>query len=165
VLRPATAALDAAGIYVVVAAGNTGPLCESIRDVPAPYPDVLTVGAVDRDEQVASFSSRGPVPGAGKPDLVAPGAGVVSAMPGGGYAPLSGTSMATPHVAGVVALMWSASDTLVGDVATTTGILRDTAQPLPPPDEDSCDGFESLAGAGLVDAHAAVLAADAMAAP
>ena len=85
-LRPATAALAAAGIFVVVAAGNTGPFCGSVDDPPAPYPDVLTVGAVDRDREVASFSSRGPVDGgAVKPDLVAPGVDVLSAMPDGGY--------------------------------------------------------------------------------
>jgi subtilisin family serine protease len=159
VLRPATAALTAAGIYTVVAAGNAGPFCETIQDPPAPYPDVLTVGAVDRDQQLAEFSSRGPVPGGGKPDLVAPGAGVVSAIPGGGYAPLDGTSMATPHVAGVVALMWSANPELIGDVAGTTAILRDTATPLAVAGaEDECGGRAALVGAGMVDAHAAVFA-------
>jgi subtilisin family serine protease len=157
-LLPATAALQAAGIYMVVAAGNTGPFCESIHDPPALYPDVLTVGAVDRDEQVADFSSRGPVAGAGKPDLVAPGAEVVSALPGGGYGPLDGTSMATPQVAGVVALVWSANPELVGDVAGTTAILRDTARPVTVAG-DECGGPAELAGAGLVDAHAAVTAA------
>jgi subtilisin family serine protease len=158
VLRPATAALQAAGVYMVVAAGNTGPFCGSIHDPLAVYPDVLTVGAVDRDEQVTEFSSRGPVPGAGKPDLVAPGARVVSALPGGGYGPMDGTSMATPHVAGVVALVWSANPELIGDPAATTAILRDTARPVTIGDED-CGGPAELAGAGLVDAHAAVLAA------
>jgi subtilisin family serine protease len=162
VLRPATAALWAAGIYPVVAAGNAGPFCGTIQDPPAPYPDVLTVGAVDRDERVAFFSSRGPVAGAGKPDLVAPGEGVVSAMPGGGYAALDGTSMATPHVAGVVALMWSAAPALIGDLATTTRLLRETARPVTV-DDPTCGGAEALVGAGLVDAHAAVLAARAAA--
>ncbi len=158
-LRPATAALAAAGIYVVVAAGNTGPFCGSVQDPPAPYQDVLTVGAVTRDNHVASFSSRGPTPdGVAKPDLVAPGVGVVSAMPGGGYAKLSGTSMATPHVAGVVALMWSANPDLIGDVATTTEILRSTAEPLDVA-EGVCSGSGSLVGAGLINAEAAVEAA------
>jgi subtilisin family serine protease len=160
VLRPATAALHAAGIYLAVAAGNTGPFCGSIDDPPAPYPDVLTVGAVDRGRRVASFSSRGPVDGGDKPDLVAPGVAVVSAMPGGGYESLSGTSMATPQVAGVVALMWSASPGLVGDVDTTTRILRATATPLPVAGGE-CGGAPSVTGAGLVDAYAAVSAARA----
>ncbi|MPZ29111.1 MAG: S8 family serine peptidase [Micromonosporaceae bacterium] len=158
VLRPATAALVAAGIYPVVAAGNAGPFCETIQDPPAPYPDVLTVGAVDRDGELAAFSSRGPVPGeTEKPDLVAPGAGVVSAVPGGGYRELDGTSMATPHVAGVVALMWSANPALIGDVATTTRILRETARPVTG-DQPDCGDPAALTGAGLVDAHAAVQA-------
>ncbi|WP_328342481.1 S8 family serine peptidase [Micromonospora sp. NBC_00421] len=158
-LRPATAALDAAGILVVAAAGNTGPDCGSIVDPPAPYPDVLTVGAVGRDRAVTEFSSRGPVAGgATKPDLVAPGAEILSAMPGGGYATLDGTSMATPQVAGVVALMWSANPALVGDLARTRSILRDTAQPAGPADL-SCGPVAASTGAGLVDAYAAVRAA------
>ncbi|MFE0528060.1 S8 family serine peptidase [Micromonospora parva] len=165
VLRPATAALDAAGIFVVAAAGNTGPWCASIDDPPAPYPDVLTVGAVDAQRRVAEFSSRGPVPGgSGKPDVLAPGVGVVSAMPGGTYAALDGTSMATPQVAGVVALMWSANPALVGDVDRTRQILRDTATAATPTyrsdsPSDACDGPSNVTGAGQVDAYAAVRAA------
>ncbi|WP_428967111.1 S8 family serine peptidase [Micromonospora fluostatini] len=158
-LRPATAALEAAGIFVVAAAGNTGPYCDSIQDPPATYPDVLTVGAVDRRRQVTDFSSRGSVPrGVAKPDLVAPGAGILSAMPGGGYATLDGTSMATPQVAGVVALMWSANPALVGDLDRTRRILRDTATPARPT-SDACGGDAAVSGAGLVDAYAAVRAA------
>ncbi|MBQ1072301.1 S8 family serine peptidase [Micromonospora sp. C31] len=158
-LRPATAALDAAGILVVAAAGNTGPYCGSIDDPPAPYADVLTVGAVDRQRRVTLFSSRGPVPGAAKPDLVAPGDEVLSAMPGGGYATLSGTSMATPQVAGVVALMWSANPALVGDLPRTRQILRDTATPAVATyasRTQTCGGDRNITGAGLVDAYAAV---------
>ncbi|MEU8125824.1 S8 family serine peptidase [Micromonospora sp. NPDC049049] len=165
VLRPATAALDAAGIFVVAAAGNTGPWCASIDDPPAPYPDVLTVGAVDDQRRVAEFSSRGPVPGgSGKPDVLAPGVGVVSAMPGGTYAKLDGTSMATPQVAGVVALMWSANPALVGDVTRTRQILRDTATEVTPTyrsdsPSDACGAPANVTGAGQVDAYAAVRAA------
>lgn len=165
VLRPATAALDAAGIFVVAAAGNTGPWCASIDDPPAPYPDVLTVGAVDSQRRVAEFSSRGPVPGgSGKPDVLAPGVGVVSAMPGGTYAALDGTSMATPQVAGVVALMWSANPALVGDVTRTRQILRDTATAATPTyrsdsPSDACGAPSNVTGAGQVDAYAAVRAA------
>jgi subtilisin family serine protease len=158
VLRPATAALAAAGIFLVVSAGNTGPFCGSIQDPPATHPDVLTVGAVNRDRAVAAFSSRGPVAGADKPDLVAPGARVVSAVPGG-YRALDGTSMATPQVAGVVALMWSANQAMVGDLATTSRLLRETARPAAADGEPACGGQARLSGAGLVDAHAAVLAA------
>ncbi|GAB4103688.1 hypothetical protein GCM10028790_27070 [Micromonospora taraxaci] len=164
VLRPATAALDAAGIFVVAAAGNTGPWCASIDDPPAPFPDVLTVGAVDSQGRVAEFSSRGPVPGVGKPDVLAPGVAVVSAMPGGTYAALDGTSMATPQVAGVVALMWSANPALVGDLTRTRQILRDTATAATPTyrsrnPSDDCGTPSNVTGAGQVDAYAAVSAA------
>ncbi|TDB73466.1 S8 family serine peptidase [Micromonospora sp. KC723] len=162
-LRPATAALAVAGILVVAAAGNTGPYCGSIADPPAPYPDVLTVGAVDRQRRVAGFSSRGPATGgAAKPDLVAPGTDVLSAMPGGGYATLAGTSMATPQVAGVVALMWSANPTLVGDLERTRRVLRETAQPAAAaPGAGGCAAGADAQGAGIVDAYAAVQAARA----
>ncbi len=158
-LRPAADALEAAGILVVAAAGNTGPFCGSVQDPPAPYPDVLTVGAVDEQRRVTDFSGRGPAPdGSTKPDLMAPGADVLSAMPGGGYATLDGTSMATPQVAGVVALMWSANPELVGDLDRTRQLLRDTATPVQAGQRD-CGGERNVVGAGLVDAYAAVQAA------
>jgi subtilisin family serine protease len=169
-LQQATGALAAAGIYVVVAAGNTGPFCGSVEDPPAPYRDVFTVGAVNRNREVIELSSRGPTDtGAVKPDVVAPGARVLSAMPGGGYAKLSGTSMAAPHVAGVVALMWSANPALIGDLARTGDILRGTARPATPTylshrTRDRCEQGANITGAGIVDAFAAVRAARAGAA-
>jgi subtilisin family serine protease len=147
-LRQATAALRAAGIFFVAAAGNSGPRCGSVTDPPASYPDVLTVGAVDQTDRVATFSSRGP----GKPDVMAPGVNVLSALPGGRYGILTGTSMAAPHVAGVVALMWSANPHLVGDIARTEEILRGTARPVT--DAPACSN------GGIVDAYAAVTAAE-----
>ncbi|WP_326549682.1 S8 family serine peptidase [Micromonospora sp. NBC_01813] len=159
-LRPAAEALAAAGLMMVAAAGNTGPFCDSVDDPPAPYSDVLTIGAVDSDRQVTDFSSRGPTPdGETKPDLVAPGASVLSAMPGGGYAALDGTSMAAPHVAGVVALMWSANSALIGDVDRTTEILRQTAGRATTGTAELCGDPANLTGSGLVDAYAAVQAA------
>ncbi|MGN9910825.1 S8 family serine peptidase [Phytohabitans sp. LJ34] len=159
-LRAATAAFAAAGVFFAVAAGNTGPFCGSVDDPPAPYPDVETVGAVDRRKEVTQFSSRGPT-GAdlAKPDVVAPGEDILSAMPGGGYAELSGTSMATPHVAGVVALMWSANPRLIGDLTRTREILRDTAVPATPGDSSGECAPVDVTGAGMVDAYAAVQAA------
>jgi subtilisin family serine protease len=169
-LVPATAALAAAGIFVVAAAGNSGPACGSVDDPPAPHPDVLTVGAVDRRSRVAKFSSRGPgVLGPAKPDIAAPGVDVLSAIPGARYAELPGTSMATPHVAGVVALMGSANPALIGDLARTRKILLDTAEPTLPTfgvgGDSDCGGAVNVRGAGVVDAAAAVQAARAVNGP
>jgi hypothetical protein len=166
-LRPAAQALRAAGIFAVVSAGNTGDAgCGTVRDPLALYPEVLTVGSVDRRGRVSSFSSRGPVTADGsdrdKPDVVAPGEEVLSAMPGGTYAKNDGTSMAGPHVAGVVALMWQANPELVGDIDRTADLLRTTAKPADPalsPDQDDCGGDANITGAGIVDALAAVKAA------
>ncbi len=146
-LEPAVNALTAAGIFFVAAAGNEGPRCGSIDDTPAPYAASFTVGAVDRHGKLAAFSSRGPVAGLSKPDVLAPGVDVVSALPGGGYGALDGTSMATPQVAGVVALMWSAHPSLRGNVVRTAQILRATS---------SSSAGACGSTAGLVNAVAAV---------
>ncbi|MDQ1675940.1 MAG: hypothetical protein QOC93_1084 [Actinomycetota bacterium] len=163
VLRPAARALRAAGIAVVAAAGNSGSGCGTVTDPLAVYPEVVTVGAVDSGGRLADFSSRGPVTADGsgrpKPDLVAPGVGVLSALPGGTYGRLDGTSMAAPHVAGVVALMWSVNPDLRGDVARTVRILRATAAPPAAARGIACGGPGNLWGAGIVDAAAAVTAA------
>ncbi|MFN2168464.1 MAG: S8 family serine peptidase [Anaerolineae bacterium] len=131
-LRVAIENLHAAGQMMVVSAGNEGPACGSVQSPPALYDDALTVGAVDQGGQVARFSSRGPVEvdesGRAKPELVAPGVDIRSAVPGG-YAPLPGTSMAGPHVAGAVALLWSVDPSLIGDLERTEAILTGTAQP------------------------------------
>jgi subtilisin family serine protease len=160
-LRPAISALRAAGIFVAVAAGNTGPACGTVEDPPAPYRDAFTVGAVDRDGVVSNFSSRGPTPdGLVKPDVMAPGEEILSALPGGTYGRLDGTSMATPHVAGVVALMWSANPRLIGDIDTTERILRETATRAQPGlNEPVCPDPKDITGAGIVNAAAAVSAA------
>jgi subtilisin family serine protease len=132
-LRIAVENLRAAGQMMVVSAGNDGPACGTVEDPPAIYDAVFTVGAIERGDQVAGFSSRGPVTIDGsqrpKPDLVAPGVDIRSAVPGG-YAPLPGTSMAGPHVAGAVALLWSVDPSLIGDVERTEAILAGTAQQL-----------------------------------
>ncbi|WKU04000.1 S8 family serine peptidase [Micromonospora sp. HUAS LYJ1] len=148
---PATAAFAVAGTFVVASAGNGGPGCATVDLPPGPYPDVVTVGATDHVGAVAAFSSRGP---GAKPDLVAPGARIRSALPGGGYGEMSGTSMAAPQVAGVVALMWSAAPALIGDLPRTRALLNSTATPVTGPATDC-----GAAGAGLVNAPAAVRAA------
>ena len=118
----------AAGIFPAFANGNAGPSCGSAGS-PGDYPESYAVGAYDIGNFIAFFSSRGPsgLDGGIKPNISAPGVDVRSSVPGNGYAIFSGTSMATPHVAGSVALLWSGAPTLVGDIAGTRAILDQTA--------------------------------------
>jgi subtilisin family serine protease len=164
-LAPATAALRDAGIFVVASAGNDGPACHTVTDPIAIYPDVVSVGATDPDGRLAFFSSRGPVQvdgsGRTKPDIVAPGVQVLSAFPNSTYAVEDGTSMSGPHVAGVVALMWSANPKLIGNIDRTRQILLSTAKPYTGT-VDFCGPAghpNNAVGFGMVDAYAAVKAA------
>ena len=164
-LAPAVSALRAAGIFVVASAGNEGPRCGSVSDPIAIYDAAFSVGALDRFGSLAPFSSRGPVTVDGsqrvKPDIVAPGVDVLSSMPKNTFAPNSGTSMAGPHVVGVVALMWSAQPKLIGNIDRTEQILIETARPYTGT-LDQCAGRgrpDNDVGYGLVDAYAAVKAA------
>lgn len=156
-------ALQAAGIFVVASAGNDGPDCQSLEYPIALYQESFSVGAIDQFGQLAEFSSRGPVTADGsnrtKPDIVAPGVSVLSAFPGNSYGRADGTSMAGPHVAGVVALIWSANPALIGDIAQTRQILIETAQPYTG-DYPTCltntSTPNNAVGYGMVNAYAAV---------
>ncbi|MFT5833901.1 MAG: serine protease AprX [Cognaticolwellia sp.] len=123
--------LKTAGVVVVVSAGNSGPNCETINTPAAIFENSFTIGALGENEVIAGFSSRGLVTVDGsnrmKPNVTAPGVNVKSAVPGNGYSSYSGTSMAGPHVAGLVALLISADPTLAGDVERIETIIEQTA--------------------------------------
>jgi serine protease AprX len=128
-------AVRAAGIFPAMAAGNDGPACSTIMYPPAIYASSVTVAATDSSNNIASFSSRGPVTVDGshrtKPDLSAPGVSIRGAVPGNGYSSgWSGTSMAAPHVAGGVALLWQAKPNLKGNIAQSESVLEHSTQHL-----------------------------------
>ncbi|MBN1123154.1 MAG: S8 family serine peptidase [Anaerolineae bacterium] len=153
-----------AGQMFVVSAGNEGPVCSSVW-APASADDAFSVGAIGSGGDIAYFSSRGPVlvDGSGrvKPDIVAPGVNVLSSIPGGGYGYSDGTSMAGPHVAGVVALLWSADPVLIGDVDRTEEVLTGTAHYSSAGNLCGADTGEvnNVYGYGLIDADDAVQSA------
>lgn len=155
----------ASGIVVVVSAGNDGRNgCGSIGGPPAIYKNAFVVGATDIEDNIAGFSSRGPViidqSFRMKPDVVAPGVGTRSVLPGGGFGNKSGTSMSGPHVAGLVALMISANPEIAGYTDEIEDIIRRTATPLQ--SEEDCEDISGqsipnpIFGYGLVNALAAV---------
>lgn len=155
----------AAGIVTVHSAGNAGDACSSINTPAAIYDASFTVGATTTTDGIASFSSRGPVTvdgsGRKKPDVAAPGTSVRSSSGSGdtSYADMSGTSMAGPHVAGLVALLISANPGLRGEVDVIEGLIEQSALHLTT--EQGCGGDlatsvpNNVYGWGRVDAWAA----------
>lgn len=124
----------AAGIVTVHSAGNSGSGCSTVSDPSAIYDASYTVGSTTNVNGMSSFSSRGPVTIDGsnrlKPDISAPGSGIRSSTPGTGYGNSSGTSMAGPHVAGLVGLLLSARPDMAGDVDAIEAIINSTAVPV-----------------------------------
>lgn len=143
--------LIASGCIVIAAAGNTGEGKRPWVNHPARCPGFMAVAAVDQDRNLAAFSSRGPDTLASDcgVEIAAPGVSVNSTVRGGGYVKKSGTSMATPHVAGAAALLKEQHPTWTP--AEIRARLRATATDLGTP------GTDPGTGSGLLDCYRAVL--------
>ena len=161
-LAEAVRNLRAAGILFVASAGNGGSGCGTVIDAPAGFDAAFAIGAASDNGSIASFSSRGPTPeGLLKPDITAPGVSIRSSVPTSTYANLSGTSMASPHVAGAAALILSAAPHLIGRPDELERVLRGGASPRMQAGQD-CGGYSGAAvpnavhGHGFLDTVAAV---------
>jgi len=159
--QPTIDALEAAGIALVFAAGNGGPASATIGTpalVNKTEMNVFSVGALNGNLPqlpIAPFSSRGPTFCAGlgnqiKPEVSAPGVDVRSSLPGGQYGYGSGTSMATPHVAGAIALLKQAYPGRTG--TELKRMIYDNAFDLGATGEDNSYGM------GVIDVYAALMA-------
>jgi len=163
----AISAWEAAGIMPVFSAGNAGPGPGTITK-PHEYPGTFAVGATGLDGKITRFSSRGPGNYKGqatqKPEATAPGAEINSSIPGGGYAKFDGTSMATPHVTGLAALILQVNPALTP--AQIREILLRTAQPMTEggslDQEAPLGSWDKAYGFGKINAYKAVLAAAAV---
>lgn len=138
------------GCVVVAAAGNNG---VSTQFYPAAYPNVISVGATDGSDTLASFSNYG-----SWVKVAAPGVGIYSTYKGGGYASMNGTSMATPHVAGLAALIRSQNPGLSN--TQVSNLILGNLDPYQP-----YSGRTLGASAGRVNAYRALLAARGATAP
>jgi len=134
-------------IFPSFAAGNSGPGKASVG-TPGNLPMAFAVAATDESDEAASFSSRGPVEVTDaegnqelivKPDIAAPGVKILSSIPDGKYAKFSGTSMATPHVTGAIALLYQVNPTL--KIADVVKVLTETADDLGDPGKDNTYGY------------------------
>ncbi|MEV0093215.1 S8 family serine peptidase [Streptomyces sp. NPDC050738] len=152
-------AWNSAGIFEAFAAGNSGngATCGT-TDPPGAQSDSYGVGAYDANGKIASFSGFGPsrIDGSTEPNITAPGVNVQSTWPGSSYNTENGTSMATPHVAGAVALLWSAAPSLIGDIDATRALLDAGALDV---DDTHCGGtagVNNVWGEGKLDILASV---------
>lgn len=162
-LLSAVQAVRAAGIMTVHSAGNGGSACSSVNDPAAIYAESFTVGNTTSTDTISGSSSRGPVTVDGsnrmKPDISAPGSNIRSSTPGTGYTYLSGTSMAGPHVAGLVALLISAYPSSAGQIDTLEDVIEQSALHLT--STQTCGGVPGATipnntfGWGRIDALAA----------
>lgn len=151
----------AAGVFGTWANGNSGPGCETSGS-PGSRTINYSTGGFAEDGSIYAGGSRGPgQDGEIKPNISAPGVRVYSSVPGDGYGLSTGTSMASPHVAGSVALLWSSVPDLVGDVEGTRDLLNGTAIDTDPVSDCGGDTANNNDwGQGKLDALALVEAAD-----
>jgi serine protease AprX len=163
-LQAAVDAQVAAGIMMVVAAGNDGPNCSTVVYPPCIYEAAYTVGALETGtDSIAYFSSRGPVTidGSGriKPDITAPGTETRSSenTSDNAYATRTGTSMATPHVAGAIALLWSAIPRLRNRIGPSRTALNYFASHISSTQCGDPNPPNNVYGWGRVDILAAVI--------
>ncbi|MFG2450993.1 S8 family serine peptidase [Streptomyces sp. NPDC048512] len=150
---------NAAGIFEAFAAGNDGDgtTCSTTHP-PGAQAETYGVGAYDANGKIASFSGFGPSPidGSAKPNISAPGVNIESTWPGSSYMSEQGTSMATPHVAGAVALLWSAAPSLIGNIDETRKLLNEGARDV---DDTHCGGtagMNNVWGEGKLDILASI---------
>ena len=157
------AALRASGIFPAFSAGNNGSTSACGRlGSPGDNPSAFNVGGTDINDGTYTSSSRGPNPITGKvgPEVSAPAVGVRSSVQSGGYSNFSGTSMASPHVAGAVALLIAVEPKLTGQIEQLEELLRKTAVGLTSATQ-SCGGVpagqspNNVFGWGRIDVKAA----------
>jgi subtilisin family serine protease/N-acetylneuraminic acid mutarotase len=162
---PAVAAWRASGMFPAFANGNDGPACGTAHS-PGDYYNSFSSGAIyyagPDNYQIASYSSRGPTLHYDllKPNVAAPADPVRTSTTNGDSAytnSFNGTSSASPHTAGEVALIWSAQPELIGQIEMTEWLIEQTAVPV---FDDQCDpdgnAPNNVWGWGIIDAYQAV---------
>ncbi len=164
-LQAAVDAQRAAGIMTVACAFNDGPSCSTVMYPPAIYDAAYTVGAlISNTDFIAPFSSRGPViideSRRVKPDITAPGTNTRSCFntSDDAYGFLSGTSMATPHISGAMALLWSAIPSLRNQIDASRAAMNNAAHFISSTQCGDAGPPNNVYGWGRVDILAAVAA-------